>query len=914
MKKLNLLLLPLLVTGWTLAQNWTGNVSSDWNNSANWSQWPLTGQDISIDPTNYTGASASPIISTNSVFTPAAILINNGGNLTINANLTTTDDVECIGVASHITLNSGTFNVNPGNGGRLIIDLGATMLMTNGTLMVDERFIAGEDATVTINGGAASSGERWLMDGGGQFIQNGGTANCASVFAMADGSVNRPSSYILNGGTLNLTGEFAIENEAGTHYPYFEQNGGTFTLNGDMFWLGTTPGAGRGYFIMNAGTASVSGIIQNMIGTTMNMQMEFHNSAVFNLNGTLWENRLLGDSLIQTGASTININNLTTTLNNSGVIHATSGDLNINGATTFIGTGSFQWDNISINTSGSVLHSTTSTLQISGNITNNGGYTHSNNALLFNGNDQQLYGGLLALNAFDLAMWNTSSGLILSNEITIENSLSLNSGTITSSTSSPIKVLANATSTTGNSSSFVNGPMEKVGNTAFTFPIGKNGKLAQLWMGTPVGGGTSDVFRAEYFENAYSNLNPVNSPLNGVSGLEYWNFEQIIGNAAPQVGLYWNNAATSLILDCNELSVAQWNGSSWDNHISTVTGTCGTGGSGFITTNSTISNPGIFTFGFYSGVTSQNVTICNGESIQVGSNTYTTTGNYIDILQDINMNDSIVITSLTVISIDPSIQLTGTTLEAVNLNGTSYNWLDCNTSLPTGVTTSSFTPLQSGMYALIVNENSCVDTSNCMYYVAIDTAVCQGNGFNIGTNTYWNAGTYSELLISSNALDSAVVLNLTVTPVDTSITISGITLSSLNQNASSFQWIDCINGVLNGETNSVYTSLYNGSFALIVEENGCVDTSACYAITTVGLEESTWIECTVYPNPNNGSFIVQGSFDHAEISVFRMNGELIFHSPFFTEKSITLNVSKGIYLIRLTLENGQSMHNRVVIE
>lgn len=914
MKKLNLVFLLFFVSCNALAQNWTGNVSSDWNNSANWSQWPLTGEDITIDPVNYTGASASPIIAANSVFSPAAILINNGGILTINANLTTTDDVECIGVSSQITMNSGTFSVNPGNGGRLIIDLGATMLMTNGILTVDERFIAGEDATVTINGGTASSGERWLMDGGGQFIQNGGTANCASVFAMADGSVNRPSSYILNAGTLNLTGEFAIENEAGTFYPYFEQNGGTFSLNGDMFWLGTTPGAGKGYFIMNGGTATVSGIIQNMIGTTMNMQMEFHNNSVFNLNGSLWENRLLGDSLIQTGSSTININSLTASLNNVGIIHAISGDLNINGATTFAGTGTFQWDNVSINSSGSVLHSTISPLQISGNFTNDGGYTHSNHALQFNGNDQQIYGGILSLNSFDVVMNNTATGLILNNEVNILNSLTLNSGVITSAPSSLIRVLANATSTAGNSNSFVNGPMEKVGNSSFIFPIGKNGKLAQFYMSAPIGAGASDVFRAEYFDNAYANLNPVNSPLSGVSGLEYWNFEQLVGNSTPQVGLYWHDAVASSILDCNELTIAQWNGSSWDNHLSTVTGTCGVGGNGNIVTNASISSPGIFTFGFYSGVTSQSVTICNGESIQVGSNTYTTTGNYIDILQDINMNDSIVITSLTVITVDPSIQLTGTTLEAINPNATSYHWINCNSGLSTGVTTFNFNPSQSGQYALVVNENNCTDTSSCMYYIAIDTSVCQGNGFNIGTNTYEITGTYSELLTASNALDSAVVLNLTVIPVDTSIAISGITLSSPNQNASSFQWLDCANGLVNGETNNAYTATYNGSFALIVEENGCVDTSACYAITTVGLEESTLTEFSVYPNPNKGTFVFQGTFDHADLNVYGMNGELIIHSPISKGNAITLNVSKGIYLIHVTLESGQSMYERVVVE
>ena len=114
------------------AQNWTGNVDSDWNNASNWSSWPLGGQDISINPSLYTGNAASPVISANSVFSPGAVLIENGGLLTIGANLSTQDDVEVLGAGSQLIVNDGTFNVNLSDGGRLIIDLGATMVINGG--------------------------------------------------------------------------------------------------------------------------------------------------------------------------------------------------------------------------------------------------------------------------------------------------------------------------------------------------------------------------------------------------------------------------------------------------------------------------------------------------------------------------------------------------------------------------------------------------------------------------------------------------------------------------------------------------------------------------------------------------------------------------------------------------------------
>lgn len=317
-------ILFLLPISCAFSQDWTGNVSSDWNNSANWSTWPLNGEDITIDPVNYSGVAAQPVIVSNSVFTPAAVLIQNGGTLTIGANLTTSDDVECIGAGSVITQNGGTFSVNTGGGGRLIIDLGGAMTLVNGTVNVGERFIAGENALVTIENGTASSGQRLLMDLGGQFIQNGGTVNVAATFAMADGSLLNNSGYTLNAGTLNVTGEFAMECEAGNFQPFYTQNGGTLNVNGDVFWLGTAPGTGQGRFTMNAGTATVSGIVQNMPLSTMNLYLHLRNDASLNLNGSLLEAYLPADSILMDGIPTLNFNGAGNFIN-PGVLLATGG-------------------------------------------------------------------------------------------------------------------------------------------------------------------------------------------------------------------------------------------------------------------------------------------------------------------------------------------------------------------------------------------------------------------------------------------------------------------------------------------------------------------------------------------------------------------------------------------------------------
>ena len=69
------------------AQNWTGNVNSDWENPANWSGGALPTNDdvLLIDSlSNYTGNRAHPIITVNSTFTPRKLTIENGGKLSID--------------------------------------------------------------------------------------------------------------------------------------------------------------------------------------------------------------------------------------------------------------------------------------------------------------------------------------------------------------------------------------------------------------------------------------------------------------------------------------------------------------------------------------------------------------------------------------------------------------------------------------------------------------------------------------------------------------------------------------------------------------------------------------------------------------------------------------------------------------
>ena len=82
--------------------------------------------------------------------------------------------------------------------------------------------------------------------------------------------------------------------------------------------------------------------------------------------------------------------------------------------------------------------------------------------------------------------------------------------------------MQNATNT-----AYVKRTTAKVGNDAFTFPVGRNGHYRPIEMSAP--GSTSDEFLAEYFESnsdwLYSHDNK-DTTIDEIGRNEYWNLDR----------------------------------------------------------------------------------------------------------------------------------------------------------------------------------------------------------------------------------------------------------------------------------------------------------------------------------------------------------------------------------------------------
>ena len=222
-----------------------------------------------------------------------------------------------------------------------------------------------------------------------------------------------------------------------------------------------------------------------------------------------------------------------------------------------------------------------------------GGHLRMNGTTIQNQN----LSGTGTYNLADLTINNTfatNPAVVLGKDVNVSGALTLTSG-ITYTTNTNILALGTAaTSTSGSATSFVSGPMSKAGSANFVFPVGKGTRWRRSAL-TNISASTT--FRVEYFNTAYSSLTPVNAPLNNVSQLEYWQIDRIVGAGDANITLHWEDASTSGINNCADLTIARWNGASWDERPGTASGTCSGTGTGTVLSNAAITAFSPFTFG-----------------------------------------------------------------------------------------------------------------------------------------------------------------------------------------------------------------------------------------------------------------------------------------------------------------------------
>ncbi len=156
---------------------------------------------------------------------------------------------------------------------------------------------------------------------------------------------------------------------------------------------------------------------------------------------------------------------------------------------------------------------------------------------------------------------------------------------------------------------------------------------------------------------------------------------------------------------------------------------------------------------------------------------------------------------------------------------------------------------------------------------------------------------------TSTQNQTVVVTNINAT---TTASIDGVTLTS-DITGDSYQWINCNGNIpIAGETDANYTATTNGSYAVIVTDGACVDTSACAAVTSVSLNTLIVDHLKLFPNPtHDGHFNLTFDGEIHSIIVMDLTGREIPVEVDLQAGSVDAsNLSNGKYLVRIDTNQG----------
>lgn len=150
-------------------------------------------------------------------------------------------------------------------------------------------------------------------------------------------------------------------------------------------------------------------------------------------------------------------------------------------------------------------------------------------------------------------------------------------------------------------------------------------------------------------------------------------------------------------------------------------------------------------------------------------------------------------------------------------------------------------------------------------------------------------------------------LKLKACNINTQLNISSSSLEAVSSGLQ-YQWIDCVSGLpMMGENNQTFTPLSNGSYAVILSNSYCIDTSACFTINHLELKDTdTNYSISIYPNPTTDNIFINASASLTKVDIANVLGAVMVSLNNLNSNSLTFsfnNYPPGIYMITINNTN-----------
>jgi predicted outer membrane repeat protein len=238
------------------------------------------------------------------------------------------------------------------------------------------------------------------------------------------------------------------------------------------------------------------------------------------------------------------------------------------------------------------------------------------------------------------------------------------------------------------------------------------------------------------------------------------------------------------------------------------------------------------------------------------------------------------------------------------------------------VSCGSYTSLNGSMYTENAEyQDSILSTTSCDSIISVyltlnnqtinDTACL----FYISPTgkSYLKSGEYRDTLLNASVLgcDSFLTTNLYLTTIDTALRFEhpgeGPQLYSQEDDIR-YQWIQCDNdSILRGDTTKNFSPDGNGTYAVILYKNGCVDTSECLNISTASISPIAHPTVSIVPNPSSTRVVIRaGNHVIFSLSVVDCHGKVVLQRE-SNKSSIELDITSltsGLYRVRVHTSAG----------
>ena len=228
--------------------------------------------------------------------------------------------------------------------------------------------------------------------------------------------------------------------------------------------------------------------------------------------------------------------------------------------------------------------------------------------------------------------------------------------------------------------------------------------------------------------------------------------------------------------------------------------------------------------------------------------------------------------------------------------GYSISLSDSGDILAIGAYSNDFNGSTSGQVKVFNVKNVINDVNDCESYTWTN-----------GVTYYESNYTAKDTFVNSVGCDSVVTLNLSLTKVNTDITI--VDKSTLRAQAAesgtTYQWLNCADfEPIPGETNASFTAESLGKYAVDVTFNDCVKRSECYTILSTAdmnvLKSNYKIQ--LFPNPATDKLILLlEGIEHADFLLTDIHGKVILNKfNLFDKDFINIsNLQSGIYFAKV---------------